>query len=85
MHPFISVDLSMRSQMEERLRRAEHARLVNDARRAQEDALAQTGDGGEGITGRARSGGILAARTGDTGVEGSRDASGGDRRDPRSR
>ena len=34
MHPFISVDLSMRSQMEERLRRAEHARLVNDARRA---------------------------------------------------
>ena len=34
MHPFISVDLSMRSQMEERLRRAERARLVNDARRA---------------------------------------------------
>ena len=34
MHPFISVDLSMRSQMEERLRRAEHARLANDARRA---------------------------------------------------
>ena len=34
MQPFISVELSMQSQKEERLRRAEHARLVNDARRA---------------------------------------------------
>ena len=34
MYPFIDDDPSMRSQMEERLRRAEHARLANDARRA---------------------------------------------------
>ena len=34
MQPFISVELSMQSQKEERVRRAEHARLVNDARRA---------------------------------------------------
>jgi hypothetical protein len=34
MYPFISDDPSMRSHMEERLRRAEHARLANEARRA---------------------------------------------------
>lgn len=34
MYPFIDDDASRRSEMEERLRRAEHARLANDARRA---------------------------------------------------
>ena len=34
MYPFIDDDRAMRSQMEERLRRAEHARLANEARRA---------------------------------------------------
>jgi hypothetical protein len=34
MNPFISDDRLMRSQMEEHLRRAEHARLGNEARRA---------------------------------------------------
>jgi hypothetical protein len=36
MNPFISDDRLMRSQMEDRLRRAEHARLAGEVRRARE-------------------------------------------------